>query len=246
MKKKENGIALPLALVFMVITQIIYLSLLNLQQTDSLQQSMLIDYYQTGVQHRLMVGLLEGLEETWLSTIQEKIVNSIEETQLELKRLYELTDIIENQSVILSQDNENQVTVMDVTFYLPDSFKKSPHLLTHPYYGGTYQLKKGQPQWTDASNWIAANHSLNQQLADIGFVKNNQSSVFNYSRSYKLSNIDLHTVHFNDGHLTLEPREDFNLTYRADHRPFNRKVIYKRPAVTVYFKVSISQYNRIN
>lgn len=230
----------------MVITQIIYLSLLNLQQTDFLQQSMLIDYYQTGVQHRLMVGLIEDLEETWLTTIQEEIETSIEETQLELKRIYELTDIIENQSVILSQDNDNRITVVDVIFYLPDSFKKLPHLLGHSHYGGTYQLKNGQPQWTDASNWIAANHSLNQQLMDIGFVKNNQPSVFNYSRSYKLSNIDLHTVQFNDGNLTLEQREDFNLTYQSDHRPFNRKVIYKRPAVTIYFRISISQYNRIN
>lgn len=245
MKRHEKGMALPLALVFMVISQLIYLSLLHLHQTDSLQQTMLIDYYRTGIQHQLISQIIKKSEQAWLDDLTISIDEAVASSQQEIQQIYNISSLSNIGSFLIGQDNDDQMFLVDIAFYVPQQFSATTELEGHNHYGGVYELKHNRPQWEPSSSWIATDKVLNEWVIDQGFTKTKVIDSFHYSKTFSMPNLALNTVYFNDGLATVQQTGDFQLDYQTETRPFNRKIAYPRPSVTVYFKITTIQFTRI-
>lgn len=229
---RKRGIVLPIVIVFMLISQVVYWGILHLNQLNSQQYLQFQSYYQDEIQHVMIEDILNDV--TFLSTksLENKVLSDLSIQHEVMKNRLNIIEwgLEENQvgwaTLLSHNENEERIIIYRHSLYINDDSQDNCRLFETIYCEGVLN-KNGTYSPFPLDNNKLNNQvfmNLKNQLINVGFILEQQVQR-NALKNWIFEGLPQTLFTFNTGSILLTNQiTQYQLSSQLKQSNFNRSI----------------------
>lgn len=179
---RKRGIVLPIVIVFMLISQVVYWGILRLNQLNSQQYLQFQSYYQDEIQHVMIEDILNDVTLLSTKSLENKVLSDLSIQHEVMKNRLNIIEwgLEENQvgwaTLLSHNENEERIIIYRHSLYINDDSQDNCRLFETIYCEGVLN-KNGTYSPFPLDNNNLNNQvfmTLKNQLINVGFILEQQ------------------------------------------------------------------------
>ncbi|MBS4461555.1 hypothetical protein JXA27_03085 [Aerococcaceae bacterium zg-B36] len=200
----KRGMALPIVIVFLFLSQLLYMSLLSYNQIQSQRYKNFTAYYENQIQFALAKQLLAATD---INTKMEEELDTIIKKQTDyFARLLPIEqELYRTKQMVVYQANDNAVVLMAHYLYLDEQFPKSLLPLNNFVLDGVL-LKDGKKQMTDEELMQQVNRFITTMQENHLQENIKRKKQRNFQYRIQVDKLPVQLFHFENGTVIVEQR----------------------------------------